>query len=225
MAKNCIGCDFKCLVSEFLNEEEQKKLLVGHVSIKFKRGDPIIVQGMFSTNIAYLKTGLAKTHIKGPHHEHIVRIVNKSNYLGLPTTVGDKVNQYSVTAIMDSEVCFIDISLFKKLLLTNPNFANQILLVVCKNEMEAYYRYANKAQKQAKGRVADVLLMFADEIFQRDIFPVLLSQEEIANMVDTSRESVSRVLTEFAKDGIITITGKQIEIINRKLLLLISANG
>jgi CRP/FNR family transcriptional regulator len=99
------------------------------------------------------------------------------------------------------------------------------LLVVCKNEIEAYYRYANKAQKQAKGRIADVLLMFADEIFQRDIFPVLLSQEEIANMVDTSRESVSRVLTEFAKDGIITVTGKQIEIINRKLLLLISVNG
>jgi len=39
------------------------------------------------------------------------------------------------------------------------------------------------------------------------------------------RESVSRVITEFEKDGIIRYSGKQIEIINKKLLSTISANG
>jgi hypothetical protein len=36
---------------------------------------------------------------------------------------------------------------------------------------------------------------------------------------------VSRVLAEFDKDGIIKITGREINIINKKSLLLISQNG
>lgn len=225
MEKNCFGCNFKCFASENLTEDEINRLSISHLSVKFKRGDPIIVQGMFSTNVAYLKSGLAKTHIAGPHHEQIVRIIKKSNYLGLPTTVGEKVNQYSVTAITNSEVCFIDISLFKKLLRTNSDFGNQILMEMCKNEIDAYHRCANKAQKQIRGRIADLLLLFADEIFTANSFPNLLSQEEIANMVDASRESVSRVLSEFAKDGIITMSSKQIEILNQKMMIAISANG
>ena len=58
-----------------------------------------------------------------------------------------------------------------------------------------------------------------------DTFTIPLTQAELANLVDTSRESVSRVLTEFDKDEIIKIKGKQIEIVNKKSLKLISQNG
>jgi CRP-like cAMP-binding protein len=58
-----------------------------------------------------------------------------------------------------------------------------------------------------------------------DTFTIPLSQAELANLVDTSRESVSRVLSEFDKDGIIDVKGKQIEIVNKKSLKLISQNG
>jgi CRP/FNR family transcriptional regulator len=218
-------CIYKSLAAQKLSEEELSKLSISCLSVKFKKGDSIIKQGMFSTNVAFLKKGLAKIHITGPYHEQIVRIIKSAKYLGLPTTFGDKVNQYSVTAIDDSEVCFIDISLFRMLLRSNPDFNDQVLIELCQSELEAYNRCVNRTQKQIRGKIADVLLSFSDSIYNSDSFPLLLTQEEIGNMVDATRESVSRVLTEFAKDGIITVTAKQIEIINRKLLLLISANG
>jgi len=65
----------------------------------------LIKQGTFSTNVAYLRKGLAKVHIAGPYYEQIIRIVKAPCYLGLPVTFGDKINQYSVTAIEDAEVC------------------------------------------------------------------------------------------------------------------------
>lgn len=225
MENNCNLCIYKSLAAQKLSEEELSKLSISCLSVKFKKGDSIIKQGMFSTNVAFLKKGLAKIHITGPYHEQIVRIIKSAKYLGLPTTFGDKVNQYSVTAIDDSEVCFIDISLFRMLLRSNPDFNDQVLIELCQSELEAYNRCVNRTQKQIRGKIADVLLSFSDSIYNSDSFPLLLTQEEIGNMVDASRESVSRVLTEFAKDGIITVTAKQIEIINRKLLLLISANG
>jgi CRP/FNR family transcriptional regulator len=73
--------------------------------------------------------------------------------------------------------------------------------------------------------MADALLEFADRIFMSDTFVLPLSQSELASLVDTSRESVSRVLAEFDKDGIIKMSGKTIEILNKKSLKMVSQNG
>jgi CRP/FNR family transcriptional regulator len=65
----------------------------------------------------------------------------------------------------------------------------------------------------------------SERIYNSDIFRIPLTQEDLGNLVDSSRESISRVLTEFEKDGIIKLAGKKVEIANKKSLLLISANG
>jgi CRP-like cAMP-binding protein len=165
---------------------------------------------------------LAKIHIEGPYHEQIVRIVKAPSYLGLPTTVGDKINQYSVTVIDAAEVCFIDIETFRYLLKTNPDFSYEIMLELCRNELEVFCRCANRTQKQIRGKIADVLLEFSEKIYNSTIFTLPITQEDLGDLVDSSRESISRVLAEFDKDGIIKIVGKKIEILNKKSLLLIS---
>ena len=175
--------------------------------------------------MAYLRSGLAKIHIAGPYHEQIVRIVKAPSYLGLPTTFGDKINQYSVTVIDTAEVCFIDINTFRSLLKTNSDFSYEILLEICNNELEVFHRCANRTQKQMRGKIADVLIELSERIYDSDIFKIPLTQEDLGNLVDSSRESISRVLTEFEKDGIIKLSGKKVEIINKKSLSLISANG
>ena len=180
---------------------------------------------MFSTNVVFLRRGLAKIHLSGPYREQIVRLVKAPTYLGLPTTFGDKINQYSVTAVTDTEVCYIDIHVFQTILNENREFSNDILIELSKNELESFRRCANRTQKQIRGNMADVLLEFSEKIFQSDRFMLPISQSELANLVDTSRESVSRVLSEFDKDGIIKLNGKEIEILNKKSLNLISQNG
>ena len=225
MSNNCATCDYRSKAAETLNEAEIEHLSCNNVTVNFRKGDSIFTQSAFSTNVVYLRSGLAKIHIKGPYHEQIVRIVKAPRYLGLPTTIGDKINQYSVTAIGDVEVCFIDISAFRLLLKDTKLFGFEIILDLCKDELESMRRCANRTQKQTRGNIADVILEFADHIFESDTFTLPVSQADIANLVDTSRESVSRILTEFHRDGTLNITGKQIEIINKKSLQLISQNG
>lgn len=47
---------------------------------------------------------------------------------------------------------------------------------------------------------------------------IQLSREELANMVGTATESLIRMLGEFKKEGIISTTGKNIEILNTQML-------
>lgn len=225
MKNNCQTCVFKSKSAETLDEGHLSHLACNNAMVKFQKGDSIIRQGTFSTNVVYLRRGLVKVHISGPYHEQIVRVVKASRYLGLPTTIGDKINQYSVTAIGDVEVCFIDITAFRLLLKETEHFAFEIILDLCKDELESIRRCASRTQKQTRGNIADVILEFADLIYESDTFTLPISQADIGNLVDTSRESVSRILSEFHKDGIINMKGKRIEIINKKSLQLISQNG
>lgn len=225
MKTECRHCSIKSKATLRLNDAETEKLSVNCALVNFSKGDVLIKQGIFSTNVAYLRTGLAKVHIAGPYHEQIVRIVKAPSYLGLPTTFGDKFNQYSVTAIDDSEVCFIDINTFRYFLHENPEFAYEIMIDLCKNELEVFYRCANRTQKQLRGKIADMLLELSDHIYNSILFPIPFTQEEMGNLVDSSRESVSRVFAEFEKDGILHSSGKQIEILNKEMLMLISAKG
>jgi len=225
MQTDCKYCPFKTTATSMICDCSLEELTNNHLELKLKKGDSIIKQGTYSTNVIFLRTGLAKIHLAGPYTEQIVKMVNAPSYLGLPTTFGSKINQYSVTAVSDVEVCFIDLEVFEKILFDNREFSHEIIQEFCRNELESFRRCANRTQKLIRGNMADALLEFADKIFKSDKFILPLSQAELANLIDTSRESVSRVLTEFDKDGIIKLTGKQIEIINKKSLKLISQNG
>ncbi len=225
MENRCALCRYKSDATKKLTEEEEELLSCNHLMVSFKKGESVIKQGHLSSNIAYLRKGLAKLHIKGPYYEQTIKIVKAPRYLGLPTTFSDKINQYSVTVIEDSEVCFIDMATFQELLGNNKKFANEIIVDLCRYELDSYRKCANRTQKQMKGNIADVLLDFADNLYGSDTFRLPVSRDELASLIDTSRESVSRVLAEFNNDGIIRMNGRDIEILNKKLLKLISENG
>jgi CRP-like cAMP-binding protein len=225
MISECSICAIKSKAASKLSDLQTEKLSYNCALVNFRKGNPVIKQGTFSTNVAYLRKGLVKIHIRGPYREQIVRIVKAPSYLGLPTTFGDKINHYSVTVISDAEVCFIDIGVFRDLLAENPKFSYEVLLELCRNELEVFNRCASRTQKQIRGKIADVLLEFSAVIFGSHVFTMPLNQEDLGNLVDSSRESVSRILTEFDRDGIINISGKKIEILKRDTLLLISSNG
>ncbi|MBP7965155.1 MAG: Crp/Fnr family transcriptional regulator [Paludibacteraceae bacterium] len=225
MNTDCKNCQFNTKVASALNESGFSQLSDNHAVVNFQKGDTIIKQGTFSTNVAFLRTGLVKLHITGPYNEQIVRLVKAPSYLGLPTTFGDKINQYSVTAVSEVSVCFIDMTIFRTLLKENEQFSYEIILDLCRNELESFRRCANRIQRQTRGNIAGLLLELADDIFASDEFTLPLSQSEIGNLVDSTRETVSRVLTEFDKDGTISLNGKIIRLLNRTSLELICKNG
>ena len=178
-----------------------------------------------SSNIIFIKEGLVSIHITGPEREQILKIAKGPSYLGIPTTLGDKINHYSATALTDTKVCFIDIEMFKNFLATNNDFAYEIIVELCKNELGHFKRCVNQLQKQSPGRVAEALLFFADEIFNSDAFTIPLNRHELGDLTGCSRENISRILTDFHKDGLIDINGRDVKILKKEALKMVSKNG
>jgi CRP/FNR family transcriptional regulator len=76
-----------------------------------------------------------------------------------------------------------------------------------------------------RGRIASILLDFADNIYKNDSFDLPLSRKEMAELIGMTVENVIRILSEFKKDGIINIDGKSIDIVDRQKLQLIANFG
>ncbi len=221
----CRVCSFKSPAAEYLSKNELKVLESNCAQINFKKGEVIFREGTLATNIAYLRSGLVKIHMKGPASEKILRIMKAPAYLGLPTTFGDKVNNYSATAITDSHICFISLNTFREFIFSNGSFAYEIILDLCRNELADYKKYTNMSQKQLPGRLAEILLCMSKDVYQSSEFELPLNINELSDFISTSRESVSRLLSEFNKEGIISINKKELKIIKEDILEKISQKG
>ncbi len=226
MKFECVSCKFRSFAVSTLDDDQLSLLTDNCLDVSFKKGDIIFKQGAFSLNIAYLKTGLVKLHMLGDNNQNqIIKLAKAPDYIGIPTTLGDKVNQYSATAIEDCSVCFISIDTFKILIETNKEFAYEIILKMCKNELANFKNCFQKTQKNSRGLVADALLNFATNIYEKPEFTIPLSRIEFAHLISSSREQVCRVLSEFHKDNIINLKGKRIEILDKNRIIKIAQSG
>lgn len=221
----CSFCNKRSPAAKKLNSQEIEKLEHSCVQVNFSKGDVIFKQNALSSNIIYIVEGLVKVHLKGPSHEQILRISKGPCYLGLPTTFGDKVNNYSATAISEVKACFIDIISFKNLIARNSKFAYEIIVDLSKDELNHFRRCINQTQKQSPGRLAEALLRFSNEIFLSDTFTLPLTQSELGDLTGSSRENISRLLSKLNKERIIQIQEKRISIVDKLRLERISKNG
>ena len=80
-------------------------------------------------------------------------------------------------------------------------------------------------KKHLRGRVAHILLYFANQVYFSHEFDLPLTRKELAEYVGMTTENVIRTLSEFRKDGILKIYGKTIMIVQSSTLQSISDFG
>jgi CRP/FNR family transcriptional regulator len=222
---HCKDCPLKSFAAHNLSEPELDVLDKNSALVHFKKGEIIFKEDALSLNVAYLRSGIVKIHKKGPTGEKILRIMKAPTYLGIPTSMGDKINQFSATALGDTSVCFIDSMTFRNFIFENGRFAYEIIVELCKNELNDYQRFTSQSQKQVPGIVAETLLCMSEKIFESPTFEFPLTRGEMGDLAGTSRESVSRVLTELSSEKIIEFNTREISILDLERLRQISEKG
>ncbi len=225
--QNCKTCIIRSKAVNTLHPKELQFLMESCAETTYNPRESIIKEGMLSSHIAYLKSGLAMVSKKGVKGiDQILKIVKPGNYLGLQTVLFEKINRFSVTALEESVVCFIDNLSFKELISRNNQFANELLAFLCREELTYFDRFVNIHQKQIDGRIADIILFFSEEIYGNALsFSIPLSRGDMAALVCSTRESVTRAIKDLSDIKTIRVDGKNFEIVDLKRLKKISQSG
>ena len=222
----CNDCMVKSIPAEKLTTEQLNVLNSNCARISFKKGENIIKQGAFTTNIVYIKSGLVKEHMKGLNgRDEILKITKAPAYIGVPSVLGGRIHKYSCTALEHTSVCFIDLYIFNELLLTNSYFSRELILNLSRDLLEHFTRCVNKTQKQLNGSLAETILYLSEKIYCSDSFILSLTRAELGAFIGTTRETVTRILHDYTENGLISIHGKKIKILKKDMLQRISDAG
>ena len=222
----CHDCIVKSIPAGKLTVEQLNILNSNCARISFRKGENIIKQGAFTTNIVYIKSGLVKEHMSGPNgKDEIMKITKAPAYIGVPSALGGRIHKYSCTALEHTSVCFIDLYIFNELLLTNTYFSRELILNLSQDLLEHFTRCVNKTQKQLYGSLAETILYLSEKIYCSDSFSLSLTRAELGALIGTTRETVTRILHEYTENGLISIRGKKFKILEKDMLQRISDAG
>lgn len=210
---------------KILTEQEMVLLENNRTEIQFNKGETIIKQGTKSSDILYLKSGLVKISISSGDSSLILCIKTKNHFIGIENIYGYDYHAYTVTALEDSMICYIDTSAIRQLLKQNNNFNAELYRILTNNSLLTYDRFFSLTQKQLHGRFADILLCLSNKIFKSKKFDLPLSRKDLADLTGMAPESVIRIIKDFKTDKIIATKGKRVEILNEPLLQKISNVG
>jgi CRP/FNR family transcriptional regulator len=209
-----------------LSAEELQLVDANKIHVNFRAGETIKKQGTFMSHVLSVNSGLAKLYLEGIEgRSAILRIVKPTSFIGGPGIYYDQRHHFSITALLDTSVCFIDLQVFKTILGGNRKFAEEFLKDFSKDVLDVYNRLIYLTQKQMPGRMADALLYLHDDIFGDLRFPMIISRHELAELSAMSRESAVKILRDFQKEGLIRISDHELEILDVESLRKISHIG
>lgn len=223
---NCTNCVKRANLFNYLNESELKLLNENRITVKFKPGETIFKQGSASVHAISFNSGLGKIYLEGFNNKNLIlKLVKPTEFIAGPGTFVDNMHHYTVSALEESTVCFIDLEVFKQVLRKNGKFAENLVSTISKSVISNFDKFISLTQKHMPGRIADALIYLSEEIYESNPFTLTISRQEIADFTAMSKESAIRILKQFREEGIIEDTRKEMEIINIEQLRKISELG
>jgi len=208
-----------------LSDELISKVIDNQVKLNYNKGEILSKQGGFASHIIFISKGLVKIYKEHNDKNLILKLVKPGEFIGLSSLYNKGVFEYSAASVGSSVVYSINIDVVKTLVKNNSDFAEKVITQLNVNMSQFFERIISLTQKQLHGRIADIILLLARDIYKSDKFDMLLSRRDIAEFCGMSTESAIRILKEFHNDKIVNINGKIVEIISYQLLERLSAVG
>lgn len=223
-----ISCEFCGLRELSAFKELDSNELQDTSSVKtcvfFKKGQVLMHEGSRPNGVYCIHNGKAKIFRLGTEgKEQIIRFAKNGDLIGYRSLLSGENLSASIGALEDTHACFVPKSALFKIIEKNPRFSLHMMKLTCHELGEAGKLITNLAQKTVRERLAEVLLIiyktFGED--EEGNLNVSLTREEIANMVGTATESVIRLLSEFKDDGLVSIKGRKILILDKPALVKI----
>jgi len=213
--KSCTLC--KLCLKEWLPaiDANRKNFEVKKGEVIFKEGDPV-------TGIYFVYNGTVKVHKKwGDDKELIVRFAKKGDIAGHRGLGKEMFYPVSGTALEPSTVCFIELDFFLSSLKVNSEFLFQLMMFFAEELKVSERNMRNLAHMQVKGRMAIALLTLKDKfgITENGFINITLSRQDLASYIGTTYETVFRIMNELIEENIVSVTGKDINVLDANKLL------
>lgn len=220
ISKNqCSNCSLRelCLPVGLQSDDFEKLDTVIKQSRRLRKGEYLFHAGETFDSLFAIRTGFFKTSINtSDGRDQVTGFFMSGELMGMD---GISAGQYSTDAVAleDSEVCELPFDRLEELNHYVPNLNMHFFRLMSKEIVRDHNIMLLLGNMRAEERLAAFLLNLSDRLhcrgFAANDFILRMSREEIGSYLGLKLETVSRTLSRFNQEGLISVEHKHIKIL------------
>ena len=191
--------------------------------LRARRGEILYRQGEPAGHVVVLREGRAQVfQVTDEGKRVVLETVSAPSLLGEAALAGDRVHTTSAEMRSDGEILVAGREAVASLLQSQPDLAANLLAAVSRRLQTVGRRLHDRSLKPVPARLATALLQLAPD---EGDGVIALKQSEIAEVAGASRETATRILNRFAKQGLIALERARVRLLRPDALGQIAALG
>ena len=192
-------------------------------TVRFPRGTTIFDEGEPGDRLYIITSGKIKLARHAPDvRENLLTVMGPSDMFGELSIFDPGPRTSSAVCVTEVTAATMNSEMLKQWVADHPSIAQQLLRVLARRLRRTNANLADLIFTDVPGRVAKTLLQLANRFGVQEGGALRvnhdLTQEEIAQLVGASRETVNKALATFAHRGWIRLEGKSVLIVDTEHL-------
>jgi len=188
----------------------------------FKKGETIYEKDKHANYFYLVKRGIVKAHrLDNQGKQLITELYKEDDFFG--NHANDPQSSYEdyATAMEETQLYTVSREEFQKILAGNPMITMQLVEVLNNNLSEIKNQLMDMAYGSVRKKTANTILLFAERIEKHPLKSIRISRADLAGVAGMAPESLIRTLSEFKREGLIEIEGRNIKLLDSQALKMV----
>jgi CRP-like cAMP-binding protein len=186
----------------------------GPKDIIFTPGDP-------DDQLYFLLSGTVRLYkIYGDYKEATTALLKDGGVFGKLTLVEGRWQDVFAEAVTESRVAGIQKTSLERVVKSDPGFALRLFSSLSERLRQSDEVIESLLHREVSTRLATLLMNLSDRFGEEEgtLIGVRLTHQDLANMIASTREAVSKVMSEFQRAGVIETRSRRIVVLDRGAL-------
>jgi CRP-like cAMP-binding protein/CheY-like chemotaxis protein len=181
----------------------------------YAENDIIYNEGNNSNYIYLIRKGVVKCYKFDELGKELITALHKEDdFFGFTAFMQYIPSQETATAVKDVELLGISKSQFKNILENNHKVSVEIIQLLSDSLSGVNNQLLNMAYSSVIKKTASTILKFADKLNRKPEDPIKISRSDLASVAGIATETFIRTMSNFKKEGLIEIEGRNIRILD-----------
>ncbi len=212
-------------------DEEQKisslsdlrEFVKGYDLQTYKAGETIYEEGKQSNHFFFVDKGVVKSHRMDQFgKELITSIYKEGDFFGNTAFNRSVPYQEYATAMEETRVYSVSREELKDILIKNSNITLDLIDVMGENISGIKEQLLEMAYGSVRKKAARTILLFSQKIRRHPTQSIRISRSDLASVAGMASETLIRTLSDFKKEGLLEIEGRNIKLLDVEALKRIS---
>lgn len=184
---------------------------------EYKKKSIIYKEGVYAKGVYFIGKGKVKTYRTNEFGKELITgLFNQGEFFGHISVLKNEPYDETAAALEDAEIYMITKDEFLAIIYKNTEISKKVISLLSSDIIETQKKLIQFAYDSVRKRIADALIALFNKYNNNNEATLTLNigREDIANMVGTATETVTRVLTDFRQEKLIDVSGIAIIILN-----------